>query len=376
MSGNKKIVENLAKKGMAEISKHFQQKMDEYENTTLKCGIIGRSGVGKSSIINAIVGENIAKTGETEQTMQVQEHKHGSITYVDLPGCGTESFPKDSYISKFNLLNGYDCFIIVMSNRVFEDDVYLYQELKKANIPCFIVRNQIDIAIDNEKYENTLSEEETLNKVRKFVIEKTQAEKVYLVSARKPLLWDMPILLEDIINSQDGYKRRKLIAELSMLSENIFELKKEEAIEIVTNRAYLAAINGINPIPGLDVSIDLGILYNMVKEVNQIFGLSEKQIKYLEKTTSISQNPMYAGIKQNILKFIAQYTNAEAITTILKKFSSSITSKEFSKYIPFIGQAISATISYKMTRWLGEDYIDNAIKLSSELIEIELKNKK
>jgi len=366
---------NLAKKGIAEISKQLKQEMDDYEKTTLKCGIIGRSGVGKSSIINAIVGESIAKTGETEQTMQVQEHQHGSVTYVDLPGCGTENFPRDSYINQFNLLNGYDCFIIVMSNRVFEDDVYLYQELKKANIPCFIVRNQIDIAIDNEKFENDLSEEETLNKVRKFVLEKTQAEKVYLVSARKPLNWDMPMLLEDIINSQDGYKRRKMIAELSLLSQNIFELKKEEAIEIVTNRAKLSALNAINPIPGLDVSVDVGILYNMIKEVNKIFGLTDEQIKFLEKTTSISQNPMYSGVKQNIIKFLAQYTSAEAITTILRKYTTLVTSKEVSKYIPFLGQAISAGIGYKMTRWLGENYIDEAIKLSSKLIDIELKNK-
>lgn len=34
-----------------------RKQKDEFENTVVKCGIIGLSGSGKSSLINAIAGE-------------------------------------------------------------------------------------------------------------------------------------------------------------------------------------------------------------------------------------------------------------------------------------------------------------------------------
>lgn len=53
-------------KEIASLEKKLKADLDKFESARIKCGIIGRSGVGKSSLINAIVGEHIAEVGEVE----------------------------------------------------------------------------------------------------------------------------------------------------------------------------------------------------------------------------------------------------------------------------------------------------------------------
>lgn len=71
-------------------------------------------------------------------------------------GCGTDKFPKDSYINRFNLL-AYDILIIVTSNRLYENDTFLYKELVRHGKKVFIVRTKIDLAIQDELMDNDLN---------------------------------------------------------------------------------------------------------------------------------------------------------------------------------------------------------------------------
>ena len=56
---------------MKEYLEKFKEELENFKKTKVKCRIIGRSGTGKSSLINAIVGERIAEVGVTETTMEV-----------------------------------------------------------------------------------------------------------------------------------------------------------------------------------------------------------------------------------------------------------------------------------------------------------------
>ena len=53
--------------------------------------LIGRTGVGKSSTINSLLGEEVAPVGKYEPTtleITKYQHKHGGLTYdiIDTPG--------------------------------------------------------------------------------------------------------------------------------------------------------------------------------------------------------------------------------------------------------------------------------------------------
>lgn len=348
-----------------------RKQKDEFENTVVKCGIIGLSGSGKSSLINAIAGEKIANVGSTEQTMEEQSFFHDGIEFVDLPGCGTERWPQATYISDLRL-DSYDCFIIVTSNRLYESDIFLYQEMSvNRNKPCFVVRNKIDIAIEDESYDNDLTEQETLVKVRDNISSSIpELQLVYLTSARHPTKWDFPTLLDHIAESQTGVKKDKFVAGMAVWSKKAIEQKRRIAQKIVSWSSVTSAANGLNPIPGLDVSIDAGILVNMVKQINNIYGLSEQQLKYVEKAVpNLMDAPEYQGIKQGILKLIAKYAATEGIVLVLKRMGSKVVIKNVSKYLPFVGQLISAGIGYKMTASFGETYIDEAEEKAQLLLD-------
>jgi small GTP-binding protein len=363
-----------------DVQKLIKEALDQqkaFDEATVKCGIVGLSGSGKSSLINAIAGEVVAPVSSTEQTMEALSFFHSDIEFVDLPGCGTEKWPQSTYISDLEL-DEYDCFIIVTSNRLYESDIYLYEEMAiKRDKPCFIIRNKIDLAIVDELHDNNLSEDETIAKIKTNILSGINSinGEVYLTSTRHPAKYDFPRLLNDIASSQHGVKRDKFVAGMAVWSEKALCDKRKVAESIVSWSSVKSAANGLNPIPGLDVSIDVGVLIHMVREINKIFGLTEEQLKYAEKnSSSLLESPTYNGLKQGILKLIVKYAAVEGVIVILKRMGTKVAVKNVSKFLPFVGQLISAAIGYKMTVAFGEAYIDEVEEKAASLLEEVLKH--
>ena len=352
-----------------------RERQKAFDEATVKCGIIGMSGSGKSSLINAIAGEKIAPVGSTEQTTEAQSFFHCGIEFVDLPGCGTERWPQDHYIDALSL-DTYDCFIIVTSNRLYESDIYLFNQLEVARqIPCFLVRNKIDLAIADEAHDNQLSEQEVLDKVRENISNSipSQENVIYLTSARHPMKWDLPALINDISVSQLGVKQDKFIAGMAIWSESAIEKKSKVARQLVSWSAVLSAANGINPIPGTDVVVDAGILVNMCRQINKIFGVTEEQLMYLERSTpTLADTAEFKSIKQGILMLLVKHATAEAILMILKKMGVKVLLKNSSKLLPFVGTLVSAGIGYKMTASFGDGYLTEAEEKAQHLLQYVL----
>jgi small GTP-binding protein len=370
ISGEEDIIMEIRESSVWEDIEKFlneaRRMKKEYEQAKVKCGIIGLSGSGKSSLINAIAGEKIAEVGSTEQTMEPQELSDGGIIFVDLPGCGTNKWPQKTYVQDLKLLS-YDCFIIVTSTRLYEADLYLYRTLHVNNSkPCFIVRNKIDLAIEDEKRDNDLSEAETLKKIKDNLLSgiKPAPKRVYLTSAREPKKWDLPQLIEDIINSQDGMKRDRFRADSAAYSRQAIREKRLVADKVVSWSAVASAANGLNPIPGIDVSVDVGILVNMVNQIFRIFGMSPEQIQFMEEKFP---SPHWEGIKQGIAKLAARYLTSEALILVLKRMSGRVAVKQLSRFLPFVGQLIAAGIGYKMTTALGEQVVNDVEKKACDL---------
>jgi small GTP-binding protein len=354
-----------------------KRQREEFENATVKCGIIGLSGAGKSSLINAIAGEKIAATGSTEQTMSAQSHFHNGIEFVDLPGCGTERWPQATYINDLNLTE-FDCFIIVTHTRLYESDIYLHQKLKnEMGKPCFVVRNKIDVAIRDEEYDNQLSEQQTIEKVRENILSSItpNTSDVYLTSARQPAKWDLPRLIDDIGASQKGVKRDKFISGMAAWSKAALERKRGVARKFVLWSAVAAAANGLNPIPLADIAVDVGILTAMCKKVSSIYGLTPEQLSYVETTTpGLINSAEFAGIKQHALKWFAKYATTEAVMLVLKNIAGRVVVKNATKLLPFIGSIISAGIGYQMTISFGEQFSEESEDIASKILDEILLN--
>ena len=357
-----------------EYLEKFRKDLQNFENTKVKCGIIGRSGVGKSSLINAIVGEQIAEVGEVETTMEIgKPYECRGLLFYDLPGCSTQKFPKETYVEKMGIKD-FDCVIIVTSDRFYEDDLYLIEEVSKIPIPVYAVRTKIDFSIDRG-IKRGVDEETTLQEVRKNMKENignTHVEGTYLTSADYPTKYDLEKLLHDISSSLSDIKRKRFISDVSITSQEIIKEKREVANDLIYKYAALSAANGLNPIPGVDISIDVALLLKMSNDITNIYGLNKEAIAFYN-TIGLPNNAQFKIALTNAGLFLVKYGGQEAIMLLLKKFAGTVATKSFSKYIPLVGQAIAAGIAFKMTLSLGEDMVNDAEEKALEIFE-SLKN--
>src|SRR5690606_24231544 len=218
-------------KEIANLEKKLKADLNNFESAKIKCGIIGRSGVGKSSLINAIVGEHIAEVGEVETTMEVGKPiEHRGLNFYDLPGCSTVNFPKERYLEEFNI-SDFDCVILVTSDRFYEDDLYLIDELLKIKMPVFAVRTKIDFSIDRG-LRRDIPEEETYGTVLNDLKQNLKGYRlngIYLTSADYPQEYDLGQLLDDVYSSLGKIKQQRFVADINITSQKILSKKKELA---------------------------------------------------------------------------------------------------------------------------------------------------
>lgn len=352
---------------MGELLKQFKKDLKSFKDTKVKCGIIGRSGTGKSSLINAIAGEKIAKTGVTETTMEAQELIHKGLHFFDLPGCGTKTFKREDYIKDFNIKD-FDCVILVTSDRFYDDDTYLIDELNKMEKHVFIVRSKIDQAVDDNKFNDDIEADETCKIIKEDLLKNLKGHRIngiYLVSSRYPNEYELDNLLDDIFSSLTLFKKERFIADVNITSEKILTEKREVAEKIVSRYSALAAANGLNPIPGADVAVDIGLLVKMSKDIQEIYGLTKEQQEYYG---TFLDKKSIKFITEKILQYGAKYGGKEAIMLLLKKLSTTIATKTASKWIPFVGQIVAAGIGFKMTSSIGSDMINDAEKIARETL--------
>lgn len=134
-------------------------------------GIIGRPNVGKSTLLNTMLGEQIAITTPLPQTTQHQlkgilTTEDSQMVFVDTPGVhsSNKKFGKILNEAALNLLNDRDIDLILymvdVSRRIGEEEEYLAGKLLNHNKPVLLVYNKIDT--EDEHLEENI---ETLNEL-------------------------------------------------------------------------------------------------------------------------------------------------------------------------------------------------------------------
>ncbi|XP_053382208.1 uncharacterized protein LOC128549503 [Mercenaria mercenaria] len=139
-AGKDKLEKHIKQYGEKGVEKIIRETLDDGRTVPLVIAVMGRSGNGKSSLINAIRGVSkgdptYADVGTTETTMTLTPYPHPhyeNIILWDIHGVGTDNFPKETYLSKIQV-DKYDFFIICSSTRFSDDDSWLASEIQKRN---------------------------------------------------------------------------------------------------------------------------------------------------------------------------------------------------------------------------------------------------
>lgn len=115
--------------------------------------LIGRPNVGKSTLLNAIVGKKIAITSNTAQTTRnmIQGIYHGEdtqIIFVDTPGIHKPQDKLGRVLNKQAYYNIDDVdlilFLIDVTQNIGTGDMFVIEKLKETKVPVILVLNKID----------------------------------------------------------------------------------------------------------------------------------------------------------------------------------------------------------------------------------------
>ena len=115
--------------------------------------LIGRPNVGKSTLLNAIVGEKIAITSPTAQTTRnmiqgIYNDEDLQIIFVDTPGIHKPQNKLGHILNKQAYYNIDDVDVILFLTDVTKNlgtgDSFIIEKLKETKVPVILVLNKID----------------------------------------------------------------------------------------------------------------------------------------------------------------------------------------------------------------------------------------
>ena len=356
--------QNIAESIMKAIQK------EQKELTTLNVMVLGKTGVGKSTLINNMFNENLAETGIGKPVTQ----KIRKITKPDFPleiydtpglelggdfainslleeicdeidkGAKSRDISKAihciwycisttshrfeqaevSFLKKFiGQTSGYDIPIIIVLTQSYSknDATSLLKEIQKENLP---IVNIVPVLAEN------------------YTIDEEYTAKAYGLDK-------LSLIMESAI--PESVKKTFI----SVQRANI-ELKKKRARSVVLASASAAAVTGAAPIPFADAAVLIPNQVAMLSGITAIFGIP------IEKAT---------------LAAILSATIGTAGTTI---FGKTIVSNLL-KVIPGVGSIagglISSSTAATLTAALGEAYIVIMVKiLNGEYSAEDLKTEK
>jgi uncharacterized protein (DUF697 family) len=275
---------------------------------------------------------------------------------VDLPGYDTKKFPKNEFFTKFQV-ESFDVFLCVSDGKMRAADSEFWAELHSRGKVCLYVRNKKDAIKQTGKTFDELAAE-----IRADVRRHTgnAATVVHFVECIEGD--GLGELEEAIYQSLEPAKRERFARAAAAHSARFLELKREACEKYVWSCAGIAAANALNPIPGVDIAVDLSTLAALFVEVRKEFGLSDT------KLTAAEGVPALAPLAREVVAF----TTREGIMILLKKYGGRQALKQFGKYVPLVGQALAASVGFGLTKAAGDHYVGVCYKLAKAFLDSEL----
>ncbi|XP_007952466.1 T-cell-specific guanine nucleotide triphosphate-binding protein 2-like [Orycteropus afer afer] len=289
----------------------IQESLVEAENAPLNVAVIGESGTGKSSFINALRGlshedEGSADVGVVETTMKktpYQHPKYPKVTFWDLPGTGTPKFLPETYLETVGF-DDYDFFIIISSTRFKNNDAVLAQAIKNRGRNFYFVRTKVDDDLYNEEISKpkSFNKERVLQQIRDSCLANLSDIGVaeldtFLVSNFDMTDFDFPRLEETLLKDLPAHKRHTLVLLLPCLSEAAIEMKRNFLKQKIWLDALKTSALSFIPLMPFIYGFDLSEQEKCLYLYRSYFDLDDKSIQKIAQNLGTSVQELTSSMK-------------------------------------------------------------------------------
>ena len=331
-------------------------KMDHGTHTQI--AVVGQPGAGKSSIINALIEDKVARTGQgTDITRKAERYRYEFLEIVDLPGYGTTMFPLSEWKEKFKI-HQYDIVFFVFSGKLTKDDCDLFESLADYNKsghkkPLLLIRNHSSDLASNEDREA----------IRRDIYTKLPGGLVgelYFVDCRYQNGIDK--VRNEILNEK--YKliwKPRIIKEFNKAKNVHYSIRTSKAKNTVSTYAKFAGANGVNPFFCADIAADIAIYFKMFSAIKEDFDIEDNELEGRYCTYPLA-------------KKLVELMTRNGVIPLLKSFGGKQVTKNICKYIPFLGQAAAAVLGYTLAKDAGESYVDDCATLALQIMDKEIED--
>jgi len=128
-----------------------------------RCGyvaIVGRPNVGKSTLLNHLLGQKISITSRKPQTTRhqvlgIKTEGHTQLVYVDTPGLHLDAGKAiNRYMNRAasTAISDVDVVVMVVDRTAWtEEDEMVLEQVQGADIPAMLVVNKVDLLEDKKR---------------------------------------------------------------------------------------------------------------------------------------------------------------------------------------------------------------------------------